>query len=129
MLAAIAHQESGIKYRRQFQNGPARSYLMFERGGLSGVLKHPKTGPLAAQVVNALDYGDASIDVLHGALEHNDIFAAAMGRLLLFTCPHLLPDESEQDEGWRQYQWCWRPGAPRPLDWPESWAIAWAALD
>jgi hypothetical protein len=134
MMIAIALQESDLEHRRQFPTGPGRGYPQFElgleehgkpTGGLSLLLRHKAAGPLCARVVNDLDYGGATPTELHAALEHNDILAAAMTRLLLFTYPGPLPGSTESDEGWRQYMWCWRPSRPRPNHWGRCFAMAW----
>lgn len=134
MMLAIPLQESDLEHRRQFPAGPGRGYPQFElgldesgkpTGGLALLLRHKSAGPLCARVVNDLDYGGATPAELHAALEHNDILAAAMTRLLLYTFPGPLPGQNESDEGWRQYMWCWRPSRPRPNHWGRCFAMAW----
>ncbi len=134
MMVAIPLQESGLKHRKQLAAGPARGYPQFELGldpngkavgGLSLLLKHANAGPLCAQVVNALDYGDLSPRELHGAMTHNDVLAAAMTRLLLWTFPGPLPGPQEPEEGWHQYLSTWRPGKPHPEKWASCYRLAW----
>lgn len=137
MMVAIALQETDLEHRRQLADGPARGYTQFELGitkqgkvvgGLAALLKHAKAGPLCAQVVNALDYGGATPQQLHAALEHNDVLAAAFTRLLLWTVPWALPTAQETTKGWEQYEWAWRPGMPRPEKWPRCFARAWEVV-
>lgn len=125
MLVAIALQESSLEHRRQIR-GPARGYLQFELGGLRGVLKHDASRAMAVSVVTALDYAEAEPAALHEALADNDVLAAAMGRLLLFTHPQIIPVDAEA--AWSYYQWLWRPGKPHPERWPACWTRAGEAL-
>lgn len=137
MMVAIPLQESGLKHRKQLAGGPARGYPQFELGmdatgkavgGLSLLLKHQAAGPICAQVVNALDYADASPRDLHTAMTHNDVLAAAMTRLLLWTFPGPLPGRDEPNEGWHQYLSTWRPGSPHPEKWAGCFAQAWRVV-
>jgi hypothetical protein len=129
LVLAIAYQETKLRARRQMGHGPARSHLQFELGGLVGVLKHPASAPAAAAFIHELDYSDLMPDELLVAMEFDGVLAAGLGRLNIATNPAPLPKQAQQNEAWSYYNGLWRPGAPRPLDWPESWAIAWAALD
>lgn len=121
MLLAIGLQESGLRHRQQIR-GPARGYLQFELGGLQGVLKHDASSALAASVVAALDYDRLSPADVHAVLAHNDVLAAAMGRLLLWTHPKALPTDLQ--DGWIYYMNLWRPGKPHPGRWATCWAEA-----
>ena len=52
MLLAIGLQESRFLHRRQFHNGPARGFWMFERGGgITGVLQHERSQRDADRIV------------------------------------------------------------------------------
>lgn len=132
MLIAIAMQESGLRERRQIARydrsapvyGPARSWWMFERIGVQGVMEHAVSRADAAEVLRVLDYmPDAA--AVHQAMEHNDIMACCFARLLLRTLPQALPGPDDMAEGWRQYTAAWRPGKPRDDSWPAFWAQAW----
>jgi hypothetical protein len=138
MMLAIGMQESDFIHRQQLVGnhrnwweslkGPATSFWQFEKQGIAGVLGHAKTGPLARRVLNTLGYPD-DVAVIHDAIRHNDILAVAFARLLIFTHPDPLPrDESGVEEGWKQYQWCWRPGKPKRERWPLRYARAWQII-
>lgn len=126
MLLAIGGQESGFAARRQGGGGPARGFWQFEKGGVGGVLEHRASQRAARLTCEALLVPPA-VDAVHAALEQNDLLACAFARLLLFTDPAPLP--GEPDQGWLVYARCWRPGKPRPADWPENWRAAARALE
>lgn len=109
MLLTIALHESLLIHRRQI-NGPARGYWQFERGGVRGVLSHWTAKPHAEQVCETLNYR-ADLDVVYGAIEHNDVLAAAFARLLLYTDPLRLPRVSDAQLALEYYVRTWRPGA------------------
>lgn len=126
LVMAIGFQES--KFESRFQiGGPARGYWQFERqGGIHGVLVHPATGQFIRQVLGDLDFPPAADDVIcHNFIAYNDVLAAAFARLLLWTSPKQLPSAFQEQEAWMYYLDCWRPGKPRPLDWPASFKQGW----
>lgn len=121
LLLAIARQESGWTSRRQAGGGPARGAWQFERGGVVGVLTHPASATLAHRRREACGVLPVAPDVW-AALEHDDVLAAGIARLLLRTDPQALP--VDKGEGWRCYLRLWRPGKPRPESWPARWHSA-----
>lgn len=125
-MLAIALQESALTERRQLHGGPARSLYQFELGGLAGVLRHPATQGHASRFVQALGYADATPPELLEIMVLDSVLASGMARLNLFWDVHPLPVRSNgPDAGWDYYLRVWRPGKPRPQDWPENWRIAW----
>ena len=124
MLLAIGLQESLLVHRRQFGNGPARGLWQFEPGNLSalgGIFRLDATREYAESIAVAR----GAVPTWQGVyprLEHDDVLAAGMARLLLWTHPRALPEDP--DEGWRQYIDLWRPGEPHPGSWPRSWSAA-----
>lgn len=126
MLLAIALQESGCKYRRQFK-GPGRGMWQFEVNGVRGILSHPNSKPHIADALANLSYpvtSDATLPYM--ALEHNDILAAICARLLLWTDPAAIPTQGEAAPAWNLYSRTWRPGAPRRNTWDAHFAAAWS---
>lgn len=121
MLLAIALQESGLRARVQSGGGPARGLWQFERGGCAGVLRHEASRDLAHSLCEEAGV-EPSASALHAALMFDDLLAARMARLLLWTDPAPLP--TDEFGGWRLYLRTWRPGHPRPHDWPEHFATA-----
>lgn len=129
MLLAIGLQESGLTARRQYGNGPARGLWQFERGteksrgGVWGVYLHEASRYW-------LDHLTAARGVLfqpesiYQALEHDDVLAAGVARLLLFTDPRRLPFSDDPDGGYELYMRTWRPGKPHPKDWPANHKLA-----
>ena len=57
-------------------------------------------------------------DAIWRALENDDVLAAGLARLLLFTDPKPLPAVQQVDTAWNCYVRTWRPGKPHPEKWP-----------
>jgi len=109
LVMAIAGQESNWAYRKQI-GGPARSYWQFEEyGGVAGVLQHPTTSGQARWVCAALDI-TCDVPTVYEAMAWNDVLAASMARLLLWTDPGRLPDLGDEQGAWNYYLRNWRPG-------------------
>lgn len=133
MLLAIGLQESGFAHRDQLESnghdlvdGPAMGLWQFERGGaVAGVLQHEQAGRLARDVLKAcgLPVSATPLAVWH-ALEHDDVLAAAMARLLLWTDPRPLPAMDEEERAWVYYLRTWRPGKPHRHRWGACYAAA-----
>ena len=129
MVLAICLQESGLIHRKQLGNGPARGYPQFElgtrqsRGGVWGVYLHDSSRfwldkLCAARGVQFLP------DSIWRAMETDDVLAAGVARLLLFTDPKRLPATDDADGAWGLYLRTWRPGKPRPAEWPGNHRLA-----
>ena len=130
LLIAIALQESGLRARRQMGDGPARGYWQFEQIGVRGVLESPskRAKSLALQFVTEMDC-QATTEAVWGAIEHNDILATGLARILLWTHPAPLPKRLQTDAAWDYYEGLWRPGKPRPEKWIANWNQAWGVVD
>jgi hypothetical protein len=126
MLLAIGLQESGFSARRQV-NGPARGFWQTEPNGVRAAWANHQTMEPLRLLCRALD---VSFDpqAIYPALETNDQLAAGVARLLLFADPHPLPELDDCDGAWGLYLRCWRPGKPRPDDWPANHAAALAEV-
>lgn len=129
MVTAICLQESGLIHRKQMGNGPARGFPQFElgmrqsRGGVWGVYLHDASRfwldrLCASRGVQFLP------EVIWRALETDDVLAAGVARLLLFTDPKRLPSVDDADGAWGLYLRTWRPGKPRPAEWPGNHMLA-----
>ncbi|MGE7085691.1 hypothetical protein [Achromobacter xylosoxidans] len=122
MLLAIGLQESRFVHRRQI-GGPARGFWQFEkgsragRGGVWGVYLHPASKGLLAALCKARSVA-CDPDAIYAALEYDDVLAAGVARLLLWTDPKALPPVGDADAGWALYLRTWRPGKPKPDSWP-----------
>lgn len=129
MLLAIALQESKARYRHQL-GGPARGFWQFEAGGgVQGVLTHPATQMHARSALNLLCYpASLTVNVIHGAIEHNDALAAVFARLLLWSLPQALPVSTDDAGAWDQYMAAWRPGRPHRSTWAPNYAVAWSMV-
>lgn len=135
LLTAIALQESKLAHRWQIVDearphvkGPARGLLQFERGGgCAGVLTHPASRYWMHRICAVRDVAPTARD-LWNALEHDDVLAAAAGRLLLFTDPKRLPEIGAESTAWRYYLRLWRPGKPKPKAWPANYRRAVEAI-
>lgn len=135
MLLAIGLQESGFVARQQGGTkktpgeGPAKSFWQFEKnGGALELLESPATRPILTPICSLLGYPRWTAADLHEAMEHNDVLAAVMARLLLWKDPRTLPTALEPDKGWRMYLDRWRPGKPHPSTWPGHFARAWEVV-
>lgn len=137
-VAAFGYQESKFEVRDQLevQNGrlvpgrigPATSFWQMEKnGGVKGVMTHPATKEIAKQLVAKaglpFDYEAVWTEF---AQVSGDELATLFARLLIYThSARLGPATPEgMDEAWKYYLAVWRPGKPRPDEWPESWNFA-----
>ena len=127
LLLAIGLQESQFLTRVQMAGGPARGWWQFEhgtpatRGGVTGVYLHKATAELLNHVCNQRGHAFVVTDI-YNALTWDDVLAAALARLLMWTDPHPLPTDSAG--GWDMYMRTWRPGKPHPARWPGFFARA-----
>lgn len=140
MLLAIGLQESRFMFRfqkiagRPYLKGPARGFWQFEqgteksRGGVWGVCLHDASrywvDHLCAK--RGVDFEPAAI---WNAIEDDDVLAAGMARLLLFTDPRKLPAvNATPEEAWQYYLRTWRPGKPHRETWDAFHASARAQV-
>jgi len=122
MLLSIGLQESRFQTRQQI-GGPARGFWQFEqgtqtsRGGVWGIYLHPASRYWLNELCEArgVAFDPTSI---YGALDQDDVLAAGVARLALFTDPERLPAPSDASGSWTLYRRVWRPGRPRPQTWP-----------
>jgi hypothetical protein len=131
MLLAIGLQESRFEHRRQLVGapprpvGPAKSFWQAEQGGgmVHGVRLHVATRAAAAALYQArgVPARDAAI---WDAIENDDVLAAGLARLLLWSDPGRLPAVGDADGAWALYLRTWRPGKPHPQSWPALYAKA-----
>ncbi|AMG44734.1 hypothetical protein AL520_09345 [Achromobacter xylosoxidans] len=132
MLLAIGLQESRFVHRRQI-GGPARGFWQFEkgtrasRGGVWGVFLHAASKGHLATLCKARSVA-CDPDAIYAALEYDDVLAAGVARLLLWTDPKALPAVGDADAGWALYLRTWRPGKPHPETWPDLYRQAAAQV-
>lgn len=117
-LLATGQQESLFLHRRQLVGtppraaGPAKSFWQGEQGGgmVHGVRVHATTRDLAAELYRArgVEANDAAI---WNAIEFDDVLAAGLARLLLWSDPRPLPAVGDEADAWALYLRTWRPGA------------------
>lgn len=127
-LLAIGGQESGFETREQYGGGPAHGYWQFElgseasHGGVWGVYLFPTCQAPLQYVCQRRDVA-FDPEAIYESLLHDDVLAAAVARLLMWTDPYPVP--TQQDDAWHMYcDRTWRPGKPRPDDWPGNWSKA-----
>ena len=118
MLLATGLQESRFEDRRQLVGrpprpvGPAKSFWQAEQGGgmVQGVRLHVATRATAELLYQArgVPARDAAI---WDAIEHDDVLAAGLARLLLWSDPGRLPVVGDAEGAWALYLRTWRPGA------------------
>lgn len=132
-LLSIGLQESHLTFRRQMPTGPARGLWQCEqgtqasRGGIWGLYLFKATSGYLNDLCAARNVAHDPV-AIYNALESDDILAAGCARLLLYTDPQPLPAVSDVDGSWALYQRVWRPGKPRPAEWPANHAAAVGAL-
>ena len=130
LLLAIALQESKIIHRRQLVGnpprpiGPAKSFWQFEkgseasRGGVWGVFLHKASSPFLKELCKARGVRFFPTDIWD-AIENDDVLAAGLARLLIYTDPFALPKLGDVQGAWMLYkERCWRPGKPHIETWP-----------
>ncbi len=114
MLLAIGLQESELKHRRQHGNGPARSLWQGEQGGgmVAGLLGfHNQDVQDLVRGLCAVRGVPAQPRAVWEAIEHDDVLAAGLARLLIYTDPARLPGLDDEEGAWQLYLRTWRPGA------------------
>jgi len=130
LLLSIGLQESKFLERRQRAGGPARGFWMFEKSGLTGVIKHPATAGHLEAALRALRYdGPITARLCLTRVQHNDPLAAVFARLLLWTLPDKLPERDAPGVAWTQYLKLWRPGKPIKGTWGAHYAHAWDLVE
>lgn len=135
ILLAIAGQESNCDHRYQVlaggAPGAARGHYQFEQGnmasraGVTGVMTHKRTAPMAASLCRAANVRFESGPIWR-AIEGHDGLAYGFARLLLLTDPYEIP--TEEQEAWRCYLRVWRPGKPHAQVWPGHFKAAGIAV-
>ena len=136
LLLAIGLQESRFEHRFQIvpgrpgAKGPARGFWQFElgtaasKGGVWGVFLHPDTNSLLKAVAAARGV-PASPSNIWQAIESDDVLAAGVARLLIYTDSLKLPVLGDVAGAWKLYAArCWRPGKPHPETWAGYYAQA-----
>jgi len=129
MLLAIGLQESRFAHRRQIVGdkpvGPAKSFWQGERGGgmVRGVRTHAATQQ-HAHVLYRLRGVQPLDTAIWNAIEHDDVLAAGLARLLLWSDPFRLPGLGNAAGAWELYTRTWRPGKPHPATWPRFYMQA-----
>lgn len=124
MLLAIGLQESRFTARRQLVGnppkpiGPAKSFWQGEQGGgmVAGVRTHAATKAYAAELYKARGV-EPNNRAIWDAIEHDDVLAAGLARLLLYSDPKALPKLGDADGAWSLYERVWRPGKPHRATW------------
>lgn len=127
-LLATGLQESGLIYRRQHGNGPAKSVFQLEQGGgVHGVLTHPASRGLAVMLCNKRGV-TPSESAAWNAIETDDVLACGFARLLYWTDPRSLPLRDDTEGSWDLYARTWRPGKPKHDTWAANHSAAVAAV-
>lgn len=137
MLLAIGLQESRFEHRRQLVGspphpvGPAKSFWQAEQGGgmVSGLLRYhdDRVRDLAVGLC-AVRGVESATRAVWDAIEQDDVLAAGLARLLLWTDPGRLPRLGDADGAWQLYVRTWRPGKPHRSTWPDLYEQALAEV-
>jgi hypothetical protein len=129
LMLAIGGQESRFLFRKQLGDGPARSFWQFERGnkspvgGVWGIYLHRASMEPLRLLCRARDVAFEPRSIW-AASENDDVLAAGMARLLLWTDPKPLPPAGDEASAWRYYLRTWRPGKPHPQTWSDQYGRA-----
>lgn len=133
IVLTIGLQESRFAYRRQVIDvkdpatgdvvqkalGPAKSFWQAEQGGgmVHGVRVHPATKDLA-QVLYSARQVKPTDRAIWNAIEHDDVLAAGLARLLVYSDPLPLPKLGDIEGAWKLYSLrTWKPGKPHRITW------------
>jgi hypothetical protein len=133
MLLACGLQESRFLFRRQIGDGPARGFWQFEqgtsasRGGVWGVYLHHATSALLKALCEKRGVRFDPREIW-ARLEHDDVLAAGVARLLLWTHVNPLPAVDDEAGSWLYYLGLWRPGKPHPETWATQFEKARATV-
>ncbi len=137
MLLAIGLQESRFRHRRQIVGspprpiGPAKSFWQAEIGGgmITGLLRYhdDRVRDLAVGLCAVRGVEPSSQEVWD-AIERDDVLAAGLARLLLWTDPSRLPRLGDADGAWQLYARTWRPGKPHQSTWADLYGQALAEV-
>lgn len=125
-MLATGLQESRFEHRYQVVSGggkgPARGFWQFERGtkasrgGVWGVYLHPASNEHLRLLCRARDVSFDPTPIWE-QLEHDDVLAAGVARLLYWTNPKPLPDLGDAQGAWDYYESTWLPGKPHRHTW------------
>lgn len=127
-LLAAGLQESLFEHRFQVVDGkpgakgPARGFWQFERGskmsrgGVWGVYLHDASRYWLHELCKARNCAFEPF-AIWASIEFDDVLAAGVARLLLFTDPYPLPQVDDERDAWHLYARTWRPGHPHPETW------------
>lgn len=123
LLLAIGLQESGFVDRVQKDNGPAHSFWQEEPNGIKAVMYNSVNKPYLLRACNSMGIAFDWYDIYEEVI-NNDELACIVARLILYADPAKLPTVGDSDGAWEYYIANWRPGKPRPQDWPDNYKAA-----
>ena len=116
-LLATGGQESGYMTRLQLGNGPAHGLWQYERGGISAVLKNPKSHGYLVGYIESQTNIAVSTENIYQLVAKDDITACVVSRLMYWTDPEPLPKFNDEQGAWEYYVRNWRPGKPNRTRW------------
>jgi hypothetical protein len=99
------------------REGPARGFFgslvgtAASRGGVWGVFLHEASNGLIKKIASQRGVAMSPTNIWQ-AVETDDVLAAVVARLLLWTDPKALPELGEAEAAWQLYLRTWRPGKP-----------------
>lgn len=145
LLGAICLQESGGRNVVQ-AHGPAQGYPQFEAGGIGAVLSNSATARRARRAIERSGIlgesemsGEISggpdggypaeslgrvVSVVRTKFLNFPALQISLARLMLWANPNPLPALGDCNGAWKYYDSTWRPGKPRPTDWPANYAAS-----
>jgi hypothetical protein len=127
LLLAIAGQESAWQNIGQSGGGPGRGPFQFEPETCLEILNNVATSRPAEIVCAALSVAPTE-GAVYSQIIAQPSLATAFARLDLYANPRPLPQLGDRQGAWLYYMDTWRPGKPRPDDWPVNYQAALAAI-
>lgn len=127
LLLTTGLAASGFRNRRDARS-QGRGYWRAEPDGVmvGGVLRAVQTRDLAVAVCDARQVPPIA-ERVYSALEHDDVLAAALARLLLWSDPAGLPPLGDEAGAWACYQRHWAVDESDRRSWAIHYRLALAA--
>lgn len=130
LLAAIAIQESDLRWARQAPAGPARSWWQIEVGTARDI--QARVSQLGPRWRRLLDWHDGATGDVEEALLGYPLSGCVWARLLLWLDPAPLPPIGDEAAALETYKAVWRPAwalGRRPINGElERWSRAYVEV-
>jgi len=126
-LTAFAGQETYWRDIDQIGGGDGRGPWQAGRVIIADLLHNLDTAMLMHKCCASLGIA-VSVEPIYAAIIGNPKLSVALARLSLWADPFPIPAIGDQAGLWKCYLRVWRPGAPRPDDWPDVYQQSLEAI-